>query len=654
MRQTIRLQAKLIGLGFAALLLAMVGMSVDAGLSFYRVHKELSGVLEGLADEQLLAQQLRTELQQLRRFEKDVQLNVSRLSLAQDYYQKWQGAYLRTQELLHDMTSLASRAENPPAYLSPKIVREMQDELQSYQVIFQQAYAELPDAQNRSRERLWTELARGKLGTYALDEVLLEVVEQSERVEQAELVKAKQSRDRALWRLGVLSALLTLGGVALAVFVTRRSLVISRGLDHGAKHDPLTRLLNRRGLEGVVTEQLTQGGQLLYVDLDKYKLVNDICGHVVGDDLLVELAQVMAEICQPPAVLARVGGDEFVIWMPHATAEAARRLGEQLVDSVRHYSFSWQGREFALGASVGFSGTGGEIDYRELLSRADAACFLSKRDRLGVVKSFEDNAVQLQQVQQEQVWASRIPHLLNEGRFVLFAQRIVSLQAAGPTVLPRVEILLRARDEDLSLISPGQFLPAAERYGLMSRIDRWVIEHVFHEARNSGLSLAINLSAQTMTDPRFLPELEALIERSGIAPHQICFEITESAAMTNMETTRSYIERLRAQGCRFALDDFGSGFSSFAYLKTLRVDYLKIDGSLIRNIETSAEDSALVHAIVQMAKALGLETVAEFVESPAQASMLTGLGVTYGQGYALHRPQPLAELLSLGQSDVLA
>lgn len=295
-----------------------------------------------------------------------------------------------------------------------------------------------------------------------------------------------------------------------------------------------------------------------------------------------------------------------------------------------------------LGVSIGLAlAQPGDL-HREVIARADAACRLAKQPGSAKVLVYEEADPSLVKSRQEEQWAARLPQLIRDNRFLLYGQRVLPLQNGNTR--GHVEVLLRGLDDAGQIVSPGMFLSAAERFNLMPKIDRWVIETLLASPLHPDCDYAVNLSGQTLMDKEYLPRLEALLRASGRA-RQISFEITESAAMSSIDTAREYIHRLKGLGCRFALDDFGSGFSSFAYLRDLQVDYLKIDGSLVRILGRNDADAALVQAIVQMSQALGLKTIAEFVETQAIAVQLTAMGVDYGQGYGLHCPEPLVHIV---------
>lgn len=422
-------------------------------------------------------------------------------------------------------------------------------------------------------------------------------------------------------------------------------------LSYQASHDPLTGLYNRYAFEKFLDEALlrvqasNEGSLLLYIDLDQFKVVNDTCGHVAGDELLRQLGDVLGRCIRDSDILARLGGDEFGIILNGCDLDHGSELAYKLLRSVNEYRFLWEGKSFKIGASIGMAVIDGDSDSAiGLLGEADIACYAAKdkgRNRYEIYRA----GAGLEQRRNEMQWAAILPEALAQNRFVLYAQRIKPLLAGD--VEEHYELLLRLRDDEDGLIPPGAFLPAAERYGLMSSVDLWVIDHAFRLLEQSAqpLSLAINLSGHSLGDERFLDYLLKRLARHNLNPARLTFEITETSAIANLSLALKLIERLRERGCRFALDDFGSGLSSFAYLKNLPVDYLKIDGAFVRDIVDDPIDEAMVQAINDIGHVMGIQTIAEFVENPAIEQRLRELGVDFVQGYGVHRPEPLTEVL---------
>ncbi len=429
---------------------------------------------------------------------------------------------------------------------------------------------------------------------------------------------------------------------------------LSEQLSHQASHDALTGLVNRVEFERRAERLLSTIRQdktehaLCYMDLDQFKVINDTCGHTAGDELLRQLSTVLQKVVRKRDTLARLGGDEFGVLMEHCTLDHAHRVASVLQKAIHDYHFSWENHAFKVGVSIGLVAiTEAFSSLSELLKQADAACYMAKdlgRNRIHVYHREDESLVKRHG---EMQWVTRIYQALEEDRFCLYAQTIVSL--AG-TQDRHYELLLRMKNDDGKLIPPGAFLPAAERYNLVSELDAWVITSTFSSlaAHPEFLGqihfVSINLSGQSLTKHEFLDFIISELDKSAIEASKICFEITETAAILNLSTAMKFISTLSGIGCRFALDDFGSGLSSFAYLKNLPVDYLKIDGMFVKDIISDRIDHAMVKSINEIGQVMGMQTIAEFVENDEIKTMLTAIGVDYAQGYGIGRPQPFEDL----------
>lgn len=426
----------------------------------------------------------------------------------------------------------------------------------------------------------------------------------------------------------------------------------SRKLAYQATHDTLTGLINRREFERQVEEALQDAktnnthNAFCYMDLDQFKVVNDTCGHIAGDGLLIELATLLRHRVRETDTVARLGGDEFGILMRNIPLNEARALAEDIRNRVRDYRFLWEGQTFEVGISIGVvpirPDTGAAVD---IFSNADIACFVAKDKGRNQIHVSRMDDVEQARRHLEMQWSVRIPSALENDRFVLHCQKIYPLDA-NSVEAPRCELLVRMLEEDGSLILPGRLIPAAERFRHMPEIDRWVIRNALkliarHGAEQGLSSYAINLSGQSLGQEDLLDFVKREILRSGVKPGLITFEITETAAIRNVSHAARFMTELKKLGCQFALDDFGSGLSSFGYLKMLPVDYLKIDGSFVRNMVHDEHDHSIVVAITQIAKTLKIGCVAEFIEDEATLLALKEIGVDYGQGYFLHRPEAI-------------
>ena len=435
-----------------------------------------------------------------------------------------------------------------------------------------------------------------------------------------------------------------------------KSSELARELHYQATHDALTRLPNRR----VLIEQLSvllksaagdRRHALCMLDLDQFKIVNDMCGHLAGDAMLQQLSTHLSRTILDNELLIRLGGDEFAMLIRDCTPDACLRRTEAIRASIEKWDFHWEGRVYRVGVSIGVALIDGSCrEVGTLMRLADSACYLAKdlgRNQTYMLTSADDLRINARQGQM--LWVQKVHEALRHHRFVLFCQPILPLRAQG--VAGHYEILLRMHDPVAPgmHVLPGLFLPAAERYGLSSKIDRWVVETLIDtlqrhpELTRDGRRYWVNLSGISVGDVSFLRFLEDAMAASGLPASAINFEITETAIMQNVDRCRGAIERLKSMGCGFALDDFGSGISSFGYLKTLPVDYLKIDGMFVRDILTDGADLIFVQSIIDIARTMGLKTVAEFVESEAIRDKLAEIGADFGQGFALGRPAPLLD-----------
>jgi diguanylate cyclase (GGDEF)-like protein/PAS domain S-box-containing protein len=425
---------------------------------------------------------------------------------------------------------------------------------------------------------------------------------------------------------------------------------LAQQLSHQATHDTLTELMNRREFERRLTHLLALASPyaphaLLYLDLDQFKVVNDTCGHAAGDDLLRQISALLRTKLRARDTLARLGGDEFGVLLEHCAVPEAKRIANNLRELVHGFRFGWQDKSFHIGVSIGLVplNQAGETPSG-VLGAADSSCYAAKEMGRNRVHVYQADDSMLAQRHGEMRWMPRIQQALADERFRLYYQPIVPI---GPSTLAEQhgEILLRMLDEEGQIVPPGAFLPAAERYGLMLAIDRWVVRKTLEALsvstpREGDTTFSINVSAQSLGAADFLDFVVEQIEGTGVSPRTLCFEITETSAVSELAHVLHFIDILKARGCRFALDDFGTGVSSFSYLKTLPVDYLKIDGGFIRNLATDQIDRAMVEAVHRIGHIMGLRTIAEWVQNDAILETLREIGVDYCQGYASGEPQP--------------
>jgi len=429
---------------------------------------------------------------------------------------------------------------------------------------------------------------------------------------------------------------------------------ISRKVDFLASHDTLTGLINRHEFENRLQQaiyniQIERSEHVLcYIDLDQFKVVNDTCGHIAGDELLRQLGNLLQGKIRQGDTLARLGGDEFGILFLHCELEHAINNINAIQGIISGYRFTWEQKTFAIGASIGVVTINRNTrDITQALSAADTACYIAKESGRNRIHVYHEDDYDVAKRFGEMEWVSRIHEAIDNNGFMLNLQKIVPV--ASHSQNHHFEILLTMKNGAEVPTPPGAFIPAAERYNLMTFIDRWVLKNTFEWLSQNREHLdtldlcAINLSGQTIGDPNFIIFLTDLFNEYKIPAEKICFEITETAAVANMSRASVIINELKKNGCRFSLDDFGSGMSSFSYLKNLPVDFLKIDGNFVKDIIEDPIDRSMVQAITQVAQVMNLETIAEFVEKPEIMDLLYSIGVDYAQGYAIEKPIPIEQ-----------
>lgn len=427
-------------------------------------------------------------------------------------------------------------------------------------------------------------------------------------------------------------------------------------LNYQSTHDALTDLVNRREFERRINQLVTDAKgnskthALCYMDLDQFKVVNDTCGHIAGDEMLKQISRILQKCIRQGDTLARLGGDEFGILLENCSLDDAYRLISTIQAEVRDYVLVFREHKFRISASMGLvpitTSTHSSI---ELLKNVDAACYVAKDSGRNRIHVQRDTDKDLDKRHGEMLWVNRIQKALDENQLCIYAQPIERLNDSKEL---HYELLIRMLDEQGKTIPPGAFLPAAERYNLIMQLDQWVIQNAFKalskhiDFLNQLNFISINLSGLSLTNEHFLDFVVQKIHEYNIDGKNICFEITETAAISNLLKAESFITNLRQLGCRFALDDFGSGLSSFGYLKNLHVDFLKIDGMFVKDMLEDPIDRAMVKSINDIGHVMGIQTIAEFVENDEIKAMLREMNVDYAQGYGIHMPIPFDQLLS--------
>jgi diguanylate cyclase (GGDEF)-like protein/PAS domain S-box-containing protein len=430
---------------------------------------------------------------------------------------------------------------------------------------------------------------------------------------------------------------------------------LTRQMTYQASHDALTGLVNRREFERRLQEALDSaqtgdiGHALCYLDLDHFKVVNDTCGHTAGDNMLREIASLIKEAVRDSDTVGRIGGDEFALLLVGCPLEKARQIADNVVRSVDDYRFVWKDKIFNVGVSIGLVEIGRDSGtIEDIMNSADSACYVAKKQGGLHVHVYSAREEASARHSGEIHWLLKLQGALRDNKFELYFQPIVHARAGGVSG-PALEVFVRLAGEDGQPASPpAEFIRAAERYRLMPHVDRWVVQAVLAALGRGGLklppgrSVAINIAGQTLGDAEFLEFVVECFDHTGANPGDICFEVTETAVVANLDHAQRFIAVLHGMGCEFALDNFGSGLSSFSTLKTLPMDYLKIDGSFIKNLAGDTVNQAMVAAMIDLSRSLKFRVVAEHVEDQLALDTVTGMGIDFVQGFVVGRPQPLS------------
>jgi diguanylate cyclase (GGDEF)-like protein/PAS domain S-box-containing protein len=448
-------------------------------------------------------------------------------------------------------------------------------------------------------------------------------------------------------------------GMVFVFHDTTASHELNEKISFHEMHDPLTGLYNRfkfkERLEELIkdTQKNDRQHALCYCDLDKFKIINDTCGHLAGDQLLKQIANLFQGKVRQTDLTARLGGDEFGILLVDCPPKKANEIAGNLCKNVHELHFTWDGKPFTVGISIGVvvvNASNKNVDA--ILSDADGSCYLAKEKGGNRTHLHLDNDQELLDRQGEMQYISRITNAFDHNLFRLYCQPIVPLRECSQQASPTwYEILIRMMEEGGKIVAPMQFLPAAERYDMMPAIDRWVFSAFFSFFKNTlagrpgtdAMIFDLNVSGVTLNDDSFLDFIKDLFSQHQVPPGTVCIEITETAAIANLKQAVRFVSELKLLGCKFSLDDFGSGVSSFKYLKYIPVDYLKIDGSFVKNIVNDPVDAAIVSTINQIGHLMGIQTVAEFVETKEISDKLRSINVDFAQGYFFSKPQPLEE-----------
>ena len=444
-------------------------------------------------------------------------------------------------------------------------------------------------------------------------------------------------------------------GLVIVMHDTSELRGLTRQMTYQASHDALTGLVNRREFERRLAEAVdsAQTGDsahaLCYLDLDRFKTVNDTCGHTAGDNMLREVASLIKEAVRDSDTVARIGGDEFALLLVGCPLEKARQIADDVVHSVNEYRFVWKDKIFDIGVSIGLVEIGRDSGtIEDIMNSADSACYVAKKAGGLHVHVYSAREEASARHSGEIHWLQKLQGALRDNKFELYYQPIVHARAGGVHG-PALEVFVRLEGENgLPGAPPAEFIRAAERYRLMPHVDRWVVQAVLAALGRGGMrvppgrSVAINIAGQTLADSTFLEFVVECLDHTGANPADICFEVTESSVVANLDHAQRFIAVLRGMGCEFALDDFGSGLSSFSTLRTLPMDYLKIDGSFINNLAVDTVNQAMVAAMIELSRSLNFRVVAEQVEDQVSLDAVIGMGIDFVQGFVVGRPLPLS------------
>lgn len=518
-----------------------------------------------------------------------------------------------------------------------------------------------------------TQALNGQKATQLLGQSLYEIVESDARFDFdwkafLKAVQTKQSIQDFIFRTqqsGNAIRIFKLNGKPIRdranVFRGHRGIIreitkeyhLAETLAYQATYDSLTGLLNRCEFDNRLQRTIqhcyhsAHQAVLCYLDLDQFKVVNDTAGHLIGDQLLIEISQIIHSSIRTSDVLGRLGGDEFGLILEDCPLEDAKVICESLVETIQAYRFQWQDRQFNVGCSIGIAPIPGDsMNAVELLSQADLACYKAKDSGRGRIYVATPDNPDLSSDRTQMAYIANISQAIEEDRFYLVQQKIQALSKSSHSS-EHFEVLIRFRDSTNQIVSPGKLIPAAERYGVIGILDRWVLETVLDRvlkqktATGKNVLISINLSGVSLSDERFLKHAKELVFQAGMLASCLCFEITETAAISHWSEATQFIHQMRGLGVKFALDDFGSGLSSFGYLRKLPVDFLKIDGSLIKNILQEPHNLAIVQLINHIAHMMDMQTIAEFVEDEATLTCLRNIGIDHAQGYGIAKPKLL-------------
>jgi len=639
----------IITIGFLAVFLSMGLALVLSMATLSSANEEMSTLIESNAEKTSLAHQMRDVIRSRSAAIKSL-LQINEPREREKIFDK---LISNTESYLNSRNELEALGAN-----------EREQEILDKVVVVDLRVADVYDkannkiySMNSDPDTLKSVLAEVQLQELVLLNQLNDLV-QLEKTLAEETLAGSQSRFKKTQNLLLILCLAAFGiSLLIAGFVIKRVSRANKRIAHLASHDDLTGLNNRRSFETQLEHTIAIAPRsqdtfgLMFVDLDRFKIINDTCGHHAGDQLLIKLTSIVKARLRRGDMLARIGGDEFAIIARADTFDDIVTMAEELRQLVSDFTFRYAEQSFRVSLSIGVIPLEGDVtDIETILSDVDSACYVAKQSGRNCVHVTQENDAEIIKYRSDIAGIQNIRAALAEERLVLFYQPVYEIMPNG-VEMAHCEILLRIKNESGTLTSPTAIIPIAEKYNVMTDIDRWVLSHVLdwvvsHQDDYETPKLLINLSGMSFINDEFLGFVVEQLQTRDVDPHKLAFEITETAAVDNLDKANVFIDRIRNMGCDFALDDFGSGFSTFCYLKELPIDYLKIDGSLVKNLATEEIDREMVRAINDIGHTVGAKTIAEFVENDETLTLLRSMGVDFAQGYGLSQPQALSELIA--------
>jgi len=637
----------IIGAGFLAVFSLMILITLLSMSTLQSVNSDMSTMIDNMTQKTNRAYQMRDVIR-LRSGAVRTLAQTEDSSKRQNIFNQLLDYTIIYDDTRDGLTSLGSNEREQ------RILKQINDADKLVAKSYTRISGEL-DAANVNLPTLHAALDTAQHKELVLLKHLNELVKLEKQLAEEAVVHHQQQYDETRKILLIIVGTAFALSIVISAIVAARVARANQRIAHLANHDDLTGLNNRRSFEQhlkqtiAIAQRSEMAHALLFIDLDRFKLVNDTCGHHAGDQLLIQLTSMIGERLRKGDLFARLGGDEFAIIAQAASFTDIQQLAEELRVLIHEFTFYYEEHNFNISLSIGLTPINGKVtDMEKVLADVDSACYMAKQGGRNRIHITHDDDTEVVAYRSSLAGIQAIRKALADDRLSLYFQPVFEIYDDSISIA-HCEILLRVRSENGELYSPARFIPIAEKYNVMTEIDRWVFTHVIewlaeHQSQFEIPRLLVNLSGLSFADEDFSDFIVERLGRGDINPCNLAFEISEGAAVRNFQKAIKFIERIRALGCELALDDFGSGFSNFAYLKQLSFDYLKIDGSLVSNIATNDIDRQMVAAIHQIAQTVGARTIAEFVEDDESLQCLREINVNYAQGYGLRRPAPLEQL----------